>query len=96
MTEETNLIHRPQTSSVSQRSAVKLWRSGRSRRYSVTVVDGTTREELDRLVALATGAADQIESAGRRPIAERAACAKATGWEGAGGTRARTPTHGGI
>jgi hypothetical protein len=44
-----------------QRSAVTIWRSGKGRRWSVRVVDGTTSEDLDRLVELALGAGRRIE-----------------------------------
>lgn len=44
-----------------QHSSVTLWKSGRGRRWSVTVVDGVTAAQLEELIQLAEDAADRIE-----------------------------------
>ena len=43
-----------------QRSTVTVWRTGKSRRYSVRAVEGVTREQLDALVDLALAAERRI------------------------------------
>lgn len=52
---------RPKTRPEPHRSAVTLWRSGRALPWTVRVCEGTSAEELERLVQLAQQAAARLE-----------------------------------
>lgn len=50
----------PISPSPEPKSSVSIWRAGQRRRWAVKVVEGTSLEELQRLVRLALDAADEV------------------------------------